>query len=287
MVGVLPLAEMKSLIFGHALVSLPFAERAGVAALESGAVGPLHAAARELARNLGVQYLELRNAARREPTWPEQDVYFSFRKPIVAEPEENLLAIPRKQRAMVRKAMQRGLTSEIDTDARRFFDLYADNVQRHGTPALPRLYFDELIRTFGPACEVMTVVDRDGRPVSGVLSFYFRNQVLPYYAGDVTAARELAANDFKYWELMRRAGERGVRLFDYGRSKLGTGPYHFKRNWGFVPEPLHYECVLLRRTALPQNNPTNPKYRAPIAVWKKLPRKVANWFGPYIVRHLG
>jgi FemAB-related protein (PEP-CTERM system-associated) len=250
-------------------------------------VHALHRAARDLAQSLGVQHLELRNRARREPDWPEQDLYFSFRKEIAADAEANLLAIPRKQRAMVRKAMQRGLVSEIDTDARRFFDLYADNVQRHGTPALPRRYFDALMRTFGADCEVMTVVASDGRPVSGVLSFYFRDEVLPYYAGDVTAARELAANDFKYWELMRRAGERGVRFFDYGRSKRDTGPYDFKRNWGFTPQPLHYEYALLRRDAIPQNNPTNPKYRALIAVWQRLPRAVANALGPGIVRNLG
>jgi FemAB-related protein (PEP-CTERM system-associated) len=287
LVGVLPLAEVKSLLFGHALVSLPFAERAGVAAVDAEAVTALHDAARELAQSLGTHHLELRNAVRREPDWPEQDLYVSFRKEIAADPDENLRAIPRKQRAMVRKAMQRGLASEIDGDARRFFALYADNVHRHGTPALPRRFFDALLRRFGGDCEVLTVVDRTGRPVSGVLSFYFRDAVLPYYAGDVPAARDLAANDFKYWTLMRRAGERGCRVFDYGRSKRGTGPYDFKRNWGFTPEPLHYEYALLKRDVVPQNNPANPKYRALIAAWQRLPRAVANGLGPHIVRHLG
>ena len=92
----------------------------------------------------------------------------------------------------------------------RFFALYADNVHRHGTPPYPRRYFARLKETFGDDCEVLTVIDADGTPVSGVLSFYFRDEVLPYYAGDTTAARDLAANDFKYWELMRRACERGL-----------------------------------------------------------------------------
>ncbi|MGZ8254892.1 MAG: FemAB family XrtA/PEP-CTERM system-associated protein, partial [Burkholderiaceae bacterium] len=192
-VAVLPLAEVRSLLFGHSLVSLPFAERAGVAALEPAAVGPLHAAARALAHSLGVEHLELRNALQREPDWPQQDLYVSFRKPIAADSETNLLAIPRKQRAMVRKAMQRGLSSEIESDARRFFALYADNAQRHGTPALPLRYFDALMRMFGDACEILTVLDNAGRPVSSVMSFYFRNGVFPYYAGDVIAARDLAA----------------------------------------------------------------------------------------------
>ena len=109
---------------------------------------------------------------------------------------------------------------------------------------------------------MLTVVDRAGAPVSSVLSFYFRDEVLPYYAGDHERARALAANDFKYWELMRRAVERGLHVFDYGRSKRGTGSFDFKKNWGFEPQPLHYEYLLLKRDGIPQNNPANPKYRA-------------------------
>jgi FemAB-related protein (PEP-CTERM system-associated) len=287
LVGILPLAEVRSLLFGHALVSLPFADRAGVAALDPRAVGPLHAAARELAKSLDAEHLEVRNYRRREPDWPEQDLYVTFRKPLDHDDEANLQAVPRKQRAMVRRADREGLGVEIDADARRFFPLYADNVQRHGTPAFPRAYFDGLLRAFGRDCEVLTVIDRHGRPVSSALSFYFRDQVIPCYGGDVPLARSLAANDFRCWELMRRAAARGARLFDYGRSKRGTGSYDFKRHWGFTPEPLHYEYVLLKRDGVPQNNPANPKYRAPIALWKRLPRGVANWLGPHIARHLG
>jgi FemAB-related protein (PEP-CTERM system-associated) len=134
---------------------------------------------------------------------------------------------------------------------------------------------------------VLTVLDPAGVPVSSVFTFYFRDEVLPYYAGDAVAARELAANDFKYWELMRRACERGLRVFDYGRSKRDTGSFDFKKNWGFEPEPLHYEHVLRRGAAIPQNNPSNPKYKAMIAVWRRLPRGVANAIGPHIVRNLG
>ena len=120
-----------------------------------------------------------------------------------------------------------------------------------------------------------------------MLSFYFRDEILPYYAGDDVAARELAGNDFKYWELMRRACERGLRVFDYGRSKQGTGSYSFKKNWGFEPKPLYYEYCLYRRDRIPQNNPSNAKYRLFIEGWRRLPVGVANWLGPYIVRNLG
>jgi FemAB-related protein (PEP-CTERM system-associated) len=286
-VGVLPLAEVKSWLFGHSLASLPFCVYGGVAATDPTAAPALHAAARKLAGALGVDHLELRNRSAREPEWPRQDLYVTFRREILPDVEANMLAIPRKQRAMVRKGIQRGLRSELDASVDRFFALYADNVHRHGTPALPKRYFEALQRIFGRDVEVLTVVDAGGAPLSSVLTFYFRDEVLPYYAGDAVAARELAANDFKYWELMRRACERGLRVFDYGRSKRETGSYDFKKNWGFQPEPLHYEFVLRRGGAIPQNNPSNPKYKAMIALWRRLPIGVANAIGPHIVRSLG
>jgi FemAB-related protein (PEP-CTERM system-associated) len=286
-VGVLPLARVKSLLFGDALVSLPFSVYCGVAVTDPLAVPALHQAATALGRALGVQHLELRNRESLEPGWPRQELYVTFRKTLLPEVEANMLAIPRKQRAVVRKGIQRNLRSEIDVDTDRFFALYADNQHRHGTPPHSSRYFKALRRVFGNDCEVLTVLTPEGKPVSGVLSFYFRDEVLPYYAGDVFEARETAANDFKYWELMRRACERGIKVFDYGRSKLGTGSYDFKKNWGFEPAALHYEYQLFSRDSVPQNNPANPKYRAAIDLWRRLPRRVVNAVGPVLARHLG
>ncbi len=285
--AVLPLVEVKSRLFGHAMTSLPFAVYGGIAGSDAGAVEALEQAADALSRKAGVQHLEYRNLTERHPEWPRQEVYFTFRKEILADEEANMLAIPRKQRAMVRKGIKNGLICEIDGNVDRFFALYSDNVLRHGTPALPKRFFETLMRVFGQDCEVMTITSPEGKPLSTVLTFYFREEVLPYYAGDDLAARDLAANDFKYWELMRRACARGYKLFDYGRSKAGTGPFSFKKNWGFEPQPLSYEYRLYKRDEVPQNNPLNPKYRAFIAMWRRLPLAVANTIGPHIVRNLG
>ena len=285
--GILPLAHVRSRLFGNALVALPFAVYGGIAAVDSEAVAVLEAAAQKLAYGLGVDHLEFRNLMPRHPEWPTQDLYVTFRKPILPVLEDNMLAIPRKQRAMVRKGIKNGLISTVDRNTDRFFALYADNVHRHGTPAMPKSYFDTLLQVFGQDCEVLTVSGPDGRPLSSVLSFYFRDEILPYYAGDDESARYLAANDFKYWELMRRACERGIKVFDYGRSKQGTGSFAFKKNWGFEPQSLHYEYCLYKRDAIPQNNPNNPKYKFFIEAWRRMPISLANRLGPYIVRNLG
>ena len=285
--GVLPLGHVKSWLFGNALTSLPFAVYGGVLTSNKSAAQALEARAQELAKQLAVDHLEMRYTRQRHADWPTQDLYVTFRKTIEPTEEANMLAIPRKQRAMVRKGIKNGLTSAVDGDVSRFFKLYADNVHRHGTPAMPKRYFQTLRDEFGGDCEVLTVSAPDGRALSSVMSFYFRDEVLPYYAGDDESARDLAANDFKYWELMRRACARGLRVFDYGRSKQGTGSYSFKKNWGFEPTPLHYEYALYKRDAIPQNNPNNAKYKLLIQTWRRLPIGVANWLGPFIVRGLG
>ena len=285
--GVLPLGHVNSWIFGSSLTALPFSVYGGVVAVSPQAAALLEMEAQTLAKRLGVESLEFRNSHVRHADWPSQDLYVTFRKPILPEEDANLLAIPRKQRAMVRRGIKNGLSSEIDDGVDRFFALYANNVHRHGTPAMPRKYFKALLAEFGADCEVLTVTTREGRALSSVLSFYFRDQVMPYYAGDDESARDLAANDFKYWELMRRACARGLKLFDYGRSKQGTGSFSFKKNWGLEPTPLHYEDCLYKRDAMPQNNPSNAKYKALIQIWRRLPLGVSNWLGPFIVRNLG
>jgi FemAB-related protein (PEP-CTERM system-associated) len=128
----------------------------------------------------------------------------------------------------------------------------------------------------------------EGRPVAAVLNFHFRNEVLPYYGGGTREARGLAANEVLYWEVMRRAGrERGATSFDFGRSKAGTGAFDFKKNWGFAPQQLHYCYRLAEGSAIPENNPNNPKYRLFIDLWKRLPLPLANLLGPPLVRGLG
>jgi len=284
--GVLPLAHVKSLMFGNALVSLPFCVYGGIAAANEAARQALDREAQALAARLGVGHLEYRNMRPNQTDWATKDLYVTFRKEISADEEANMQAIPRKQRAMVRKGIKAGLTGDIEDSVDNFFDAYAASVHRLGTPVFARKYFRILKDVFGKDCEVLTI-KRDGRTVSSVLSFYFRDEVLPYYGGGTTEAREVAGNDFMYWELMRRAAIRGCRVFDFGRSKIGTGAYDFKKNWGFEAQPLPYAYQLHRARALPDNNPLNPKYQRFIRIWQKLPLPLANAIGPHIVKNLG
>jgi FemAB-related protein (PEP-CTERM system-associated) len=286
-VGVLPLAEVKTVFFGHALTSLPYLAYAGVATDDDEAGVALENEAQRIAATLGVQHLELRQMERAHAGWPRQDHYVTFRKTIAPDDDTNMLAIPRKQRAMVRKGIKNGLVASFVPDVDAFYSLYARGMHRHGTPALPKRWFERLKRTFGDDCGTLVVSSAQGKPLSSVFTFYFRDECLPYYAGDDEDARDLAANDFKYWSLMCDARARGHKVFDYGRSKEGTGSYAFKKNWGFEPAPLSYEFRLYKSDAIPQNNPANKKFDLMIRTWRRLPSPVVNWLGPRVVRGLG
>lgn len=285
-VGVYPLAQVKSLLFGNNLVSLPFCVYGGWLADDDEAAHALDTQAQTLARELQVDALEVRHQRPHHDDWPRKDLYFTFRKAITGDAEADLNAIPRKQRAMVRKGISNGLCANVETELRDFLFAYDTSVRNLGTPVFPRQYFRLLREEFAGDCEILAI-RKDGSIVSAVMSFYFRDQVLPYYGGGTDEARDLAANDFMYYALMKHAGERGARVFDYGRSKAGTGAYNFKKNWGFEPTPLAYEYFLVKAREMPNVNPLNPKYKLFIETWKRLPLPVARLVGPFLSRHLG
>jgi FemAB-related protein (PEP-CTERM system-associated) len=285
-VGVLPLVHVKSLFFGSYLVSTPFCVYGGVVADDAAAEEQLVAAARVLAERMQVGYLELRNLAASPRDALRKTSYVTFRKTLAADADANFKAIPRKQRAMVRKGMDHGLVAKVDGDLNTFYELYSWSLRGLGTPVPSKAYFRILQEECGDASEIMTVF-RDDRPVASVLSFYYRDQVLPYYAGANHDARDLKAHDFMYWELMRRSCEGGARLFDFGRSRVGTGSYRFKTHWGFEPEPLAYEYYLVKAGSLPDLSPNNAKYHLAINVWKRMPLWMTQWVGPALARALG
>ena len=285
--GVLPLVHQKSMLFGDALIAAPFCVEGGPLAATPETRDALDAAALALMDRTRVPYLEFRSRKASRPGWTvKSGLYATFAGPISGDDNANLLAIPRKQRAVVRKTLESSLTSEIDGDAARLFRVYSESVRNLGTPVFPKRYFSALKRVFGDDCDVVVVLEA-GNPVSAVMNFYFKDTVMPYYGGGSGAARRNGANDFLYWEVIRRAAARGFRRFDFGRSKANTGAFAFKKNWGFKPEWLEYEYWLKPGTELPEKNPTNPKYAFFIEAWKRLPLPVANVLGPLLIRGLG
>ncbi|WEN15381.1 FemAB family PEP-CTERM system-associated protein [Rhodanobacter sp. AS-Z3] len=283
--GVLPLAEIRSRLFGHSLISTPLCVYGGIVADDAESEAQLTRAATALADELRVDYLELRDRELRHADWPVKELYVSFRKTIDPDHETNMKAIPRKQRAMVRKGITLGLEARHDATVAEFYRVYAESVRNLGTPVLSRKYYLRLKEVFGDDCEI-TVVTHQGQPVAAVMSLYYRDEVHPYYGGSVARGRDLAANDFMYWSVMQRAVDRGARVFDFGRSKQGTGSYNFKKHWGFEPQPLPYAYHLVGASEVPNLSPTNRKYSLFIKAWQRLPLPVSCAVGPWLARDL-
>jgi FemAB-related protein (PEP-CTERM system-associated) len=284
--GLLPLGQVRHLLFGHSLISVPFGVYGGVLADSDEIRRALEDRAMQLAGELGVDHLEMRNERPVRDDWLRKDgLYVTFKKSISEDHEQNLGAIPRKQRAMVRKGIKAGLVGEPDDGVDHLYHAYSESVRNLGTPVFPKAHFRAIREEFGEDVDVVTI-RHQGEVVAAVMNYYFRDQVLPFYGGGIAEARALAANDFMYWEVMRRAVERGCRVFDFGRSKVDTGSYRFKKHWGFEPTPLSYEYHLVKAREMPDLNPNNPKYRLFIEAWKRLPVGVSRWIGPWLARGL-
>lgn len=290
--GYLPLNAVRSPLFGSVLASSGFAVGGGVLAAGKAERAALFEAAEELAARLSVPTIELRGGdlPNDRAGWSiRTDSHCGFVAPLAADDEAQLLTIPRKQRAEVRKGLEQDLTVSIGTseaDRAAHYAVYAESVRNLGTPVFPRSLFDEVLDRFGDDADILTV-SHQGQPVASVLSLYHHGAVMPYWGGGVWAARRLRANDRMYFELMLHARRRGCSQFDFGRSKTGSGAYDFKRNWGFEPEPLSYASWTADGQEKRDADPTSAKHALQIALWKRLPLAVANRLGPLIARGLG
>ncbi len=283
--AVLPLFLVSNPLTGKVLLSSPFAVYGGVLASSPEALAALSQAAVALARTENVQHAEFRNA------FPEQcaglpilDRYVTFTTPIAPAEDQILEAIPRKTRAMIRKALRFNYSSRVTRDPRPFFDLYSRNLRRLGTPCFPLRHFEALLHHCGPAAHIREILI-DGQLAAAVFTLTFRDQLLPYYGASDPAFNAQAPNNFMYFEQMRQGARDGFTHFDFGRSKRNeSGSYDFKAHWGMTERALPYEIALVRRAAMPNFSPANPRFRAAIRLWQHVPLPITRALGPWLVR---
>jgi len=287
--GVLPLSHVRSRLFGNALVSAGFGTGGGILAGDGEAAAALAAAAWDMAAALGCASAELRGGAVPEGWRASAGTYANFARDLPGDAEALLLSIPRRQRAEVRRALASDLETSAGNDRRHrdaHFRVYAESLRNLGTPVFPRELFEAALDEFGDEADIV-VVWKEGRPLAALLNFYMGGTCQPYWGGGTREARAWRANDLVYYEVMRRAIERGCTRADFGRSKVGTGPWARKKIWDFEETPLVY-AVRTADGAKPREvNPLSPKYRLQVVAWQKLPLWLANRLGPAIARGLG
>jgi FemAB-related protein (PEP-CTERM system-associated) len=284
--ALLPLFLVKKLIRGKALISVPFGVYGGVCGIHENAERLIIEKAQQLAKELGVDFLEFRHTEENSFSLPTKDLYVTFRRPIFPSDEENLKAVPRKQRRMIRQGINHNFKSQMGGGEylKNFYYIYSQSLRNLGTPAFPFSFFQAISDEFGERCKILSVWS-EGEMVAGVLTFFYKNHVMPYYAGSLPEYFKFAVNDFMYWELMSYGCKNGYKTFDFGRSKRDTGAFKFKEHWGFDPIPLPYQYFLPKDGKLPNLSPANPKIQPLIKMWKRFPLPLANFLGPRIVRY--
>ena len=284
--AILPLFLVHNLIVGRALISSPFAVYGGALCLSFEAQRLITAYVEQLGEELGVQYVELRNKH------PEQRLgftslnrYVGFLQPIHDNNEDLLTAIPRKTRYIIRKSLKQNFeTRTSSTDLFAFEKLYTANLRRLGTPCFPHCHFTRIVEYFSGMVDIREVLS-NGRPAAAVLSFYFRDQVLPYYGASDPELNAQAPSSFMYFDLMCWAGRNGYRIFDFGRSKKDSGGSHdFKSHWGMEKVELPYEVLLVRRKHVPNFSPANPSFNLVVRLWRLLPLWTTRLIGPRLIR---
>jgi len=285
-VGILPLARVKSRLFGDALVSTPFCVYGGAVG-EDNAKRFLEQEAIKLASSLGVNHLELRykTVQHNNLITRSQHAYFACE---LAEDAEQILAnVKKKQRAVIRHALKEQLSYTLDEDDVDFYQTYSESVRNLGTPVFSKGFFKKIRQVFPEQTEILTVRHQH-KAVSSVMSFYYKGEVLPYYGGGTNQAKSLKSNDFMYYQLMCHArADMGCERYDFGRSKIDSGAYQYKKHWGMTAVELPYQYHLVKANSLPNLSQNTPKYQLFIKLWQKLPLAVSQWLGPKLSKYLG
>ena len=283
--GVLPLVRVRSLVFGHYLVSVPFVNYGGPLGSEE-AVRLLSSWAADRAHRDGVKLLELRS---RGPL--PIDLPVSHRKITVVldlpagGPDALMKQFEAKLRSQVRRPAKEGIEVRFGADqVEPFFRVFSRHMRDLGTPTMPSRFFDEIARVFPDAwfgCAWLGDV-----PVAAGAGFAWGREFEMTWASSLHEYNRLSPNMGLYFAFMRRAMEQGLTLFNFGRCSPGSGTHRFKSQWGSRDEQLHWYQATPDGSPAATPSPDAGAFSYGPRVWRKLPLGLATWLGPRIVRFI-
>lgn len=283
--GLLALTEARTPLLGPCLVSTAFCVGGGPLADDDSVLTALLVEAGAIGQEKRVNYIECRCDFSAGDWREKTGFHATFDMPLIAEEREALAALPRKRRAEVRKSLNAAeagdLTIRHDGEPDLFYRLYARSLRRLGAPVFPERFLTALLGEFSKDTEI-SVVDYKGEPVAALVSFYFKDGIFPHYVGATDGARSSRAFDYLYWSVMRRAAGKGHARFDFGRSKINSGAYHYKKLWGAKPCSVSYRVKLINAASMPDVTVNNPKLALFAKLWPRLPLAAANRLGPLL-----
>ena len=285
--GILPLVRIKSRIFGHFMVSLPYVNYCGALATDTETEVLLMNQACDLGRSLGVSHIEFRDRQLRDKNWAVRTNKVEMIADLAIDEDAQWKALTSKVRAQVRRPGREGAYTRIGRHELldSFYSVFSHNMRDLGTPVYSRDLFDWMLRELGEQAEIVVVYLNEKPAASGILLHHGNTTEIPS-ASSLRQFNRFGVNMLLYWECMKRAIERGSCRFDFGRSSVDSGTFHFKKQWGAKPSQLYWHYWLKDGQALPSLNPNNPKYSLAISTWQRLPLWIANRLGPSVSRRL-
>lgn len=287
-IGVLPLVEQSSLLFGRFLVSLPFVTYGGVLADDVMVAAALAERAGALARARHADHVELRHVAPLPAEgFLERRDKVSMVLDLPSSEDELSRQLGAKLRSQIRRAERESL--ELVWGGKEclgdFHRVFAVTMHEVGTPVYSRQFFDVAYDALRDFTAVLTVRMRGVVHAAAILVRHGTTIEVPWAAASPEAKRA-SVNMRMYWELLRHSVAAEATAFDFGRSTVDSGTYRFKAQWGAKPRQLHWHYWLPAGAPIPTLNQSNPKYARAAALWRRMPLWCANALGPHIVRHL-
>ncbi len=284
--GILPMMLLKHWLFGTFHISLPWLDYGGVLAADVETSRALLEASATQARVDGATFIELRSV---DPVFSDLPVRQDkvTHRLALADADAVWKGLDAKVRNQVRKAEKAGLKCQFGREELlpEFYRIFARNMRDLGTPVWDVALFENILKSFPKTAEI-ALIRLEEKAIGGGLVLFFKDTVYMPSASSLRSHFHLCPNNLLYWEVIKRACKAGYHTFDFGRSTVGSGTYHFKEQWGALVKPLHWQYVLLDGETLPRLNPSNPQLKFFIEIWKRLPVGLATWLGPRIVRNL-
>jgi FemAB-related protein (PEP-CTERM system-associated) len=289
-VGVFPLVQLKSVMFGNIACSLPFVNFGGPAAESDAVEQRLLEAAADVADEWRVDYLEIRSQRNLGDRYPSSEHKVSMTVDLDANPDNIWNAYKAKvgPRQDIRKGYKNGFTAKfggLDL-IEPFYQVLSESWRDLGTPIYKKAYLETVLATFPAETRVCVVSAADGTPAAAALCGHHRDVVEGMWLGTRAQFRRDMVGYVLYWELIKDACERGFTRFHLGRSTVQSGGEQFKKKWNAHAVQLYWQYMLRGRDAVPTLNVANPKYRLAIEAWRKLPVPVTQVIGPLIARSI-
>jgi len=287
LVGVLPVVQLSSQLFGNFLVAMPYFNYGGVLADNRDVALKLISHADQWRREVNASHLELRFCQDNDLGLPQKTDKVVFWLPLPAKIDDLWDSFQPKVRAQIRRG-QREMT-ELTIGGLElldeFYRVFSVNMRDLGTPVYGKDFFANLLQTLeGQAWLVVARIN--GRAVGCAFLTGYKGRMEIPWASTLRRYNHTSINMGMYWKVLEFAVQQGFEVFDFGRCSEGAGTYRFKQQWGAQPLKLYWDYVLPDGEQLPALNPDNPKFRLMIAVWQRLPVVLTNLLGPHIVKRL-